>query len=170
VIAVHGDVHLIEQGAQQLLVVLVAGGGGVPDGLQVVAEGQDRGALGGGERGGAGGLAAGQLGLGGGQFGECLFPGGFQASGDQPVVRVDGLVAALGPGRVVAGLLDLAPVLLQGGVVALLELPGPCRQACSATGSSAARNAPVTAASMATPPTRRCRVPRPSTMLPVPVQ
>ena len=124
VVAVHGDVHLVQQGAQQLLAVLIGGGRRVPDGLQVVAEGQDRGALGGGERGGAGCLAAGQLGLGGGQLGEGFLPGGFQAAGDQPVFRVDGLVAALGPGGLVAGLLDLAPVLGQGGVVALLDLPG----------------------------------------------
>ena len=47
-----------------------------------------------------------------------------QAAGDQPVFRVDRLVAAFGPGGLVAGLLDLAPVLLQGCVVALLELLG----------------------------------------------
>jgi len=52
VVAVHGDVHLVQQGAQQLLAVLIGGGRRVPDGLQVVAEGQDRGALGAGERGG----------------------------------------------------------------------------------------------------------------------
>jgi hypothetical protein len=168
-VTVHGDVHLLQQGAQQLLAVLI-GGGSVPDGLKVIAEGQDGGALGGGERGGPGGLAAGELGLGGGQLGERFFPGGFQAAGDQPAVRVDRLVAALGLCGLVAGLLDLAAPLLKRGVVALLELPGGSRQACSATGSSAARNALVTAWSMATPPTRRCRVPGPSTMFPVPVQ
>ena len=58
-----------------------------------------------------------------------MFPFGFQAAGDEPVVGVDGPVAALGPGGVVAGLLDLAAVLGQGGVVAVFELPGGL-QAC----------------------------------------
>src|ERR1019366_625586 len=75
-------------------------------------------------RRGGGGLAAGELGLGVGVLAEGLFPFGFQAAGDQPVVRVDGPVAALGPGRVVAGLLHLAVPLGEGGVVAVFELPG----------------------------------------------
>ena len=54
----------------------------------------------------------------------AVFPFGFQAAGDQPVVRVDGAVAALGPGGLVAGLLDLAAVLVQRGVVAVLDLLG----------------------------------------------
>jgi len=58
-------------------------------------------------------------GLGVGQFPQRVFPFAFQAAGDQPVVRIDGPVAALGPGRLVAGLLDLAFVLGQGGVVAV---------------------------------------------------
>src|SRR5262249_51161644 len=124
VIAVDGDVDLVQQGAQQLFAVLVGGGGRVPDGLQIIAEGEDRGALGGGEGCRAGGLAAGELGFGGGQVGERFLPGGFQAAGDQPVAGVDGLVAALGLGGLVAGLLDLAAPLLQGSVVPLLELPG----------------------------------------------
>jgi hypothetical protein len=37
-------------------------------------------------------------------------------------------------------------------------------------GARGAKNACVTAASIATPPTRRCLVPRPSTSWPVPVQ
>src|SRR5262249_15439362 len=124
VVAVDGDVDLVQQGAQQLFAVLVGGGGRVPDGLQIIAEGEDRGALGGGEGCRAGGLAAGELGFGGGQVGERFLPGGFQAAGDQPVAGVDGLVAALGLGGRVAGLLDLAAPLLQGSVVPLLELPG----------------------------------------------
>jgi hypothetical protein len=88
-------------------------------------------------------------------------PLGFQAASDQPVVRVDGQVAAFGLARVVAGLFDLAAVLDQGAVVAVLELPA--RQTCSAAGASAARNASATAASIANPPTFICRDPRPST-------
>ena len=45
VVAVDGDVDFVQQGAQQLLAVLVGGGRRVPDGLQVIAEGQDRGAF-----------------------------------------------------------------------------------------------------------------------------
>jgi hypothetical protein len=63
---------------------------------------------------------------------------------------------------VVAGLLDLALVLGQRGVVAVFELAA-CRQASIAAGASAARNAAVTAASMACPPTLMCRAPRPLT-------
>jgi len=41
VVAAQGDVHLVQQGAQQLLAVLVGGGRGVPDGAEVAAEGED---------------------------------------------------------------------------------------------------------------------------------
>ena len=73
---------------------------------------------------GPGGLAAGQFGFGVGEFPQGLFPFALQAAGDQPVVRVDGPVAALGPAGVVAGLLGLALVLGQRGVVAVFELAG----------------------------------------------
>ena len=98
-------------------------------------------------------------------------PFGFQAAGDQPVVRVDGPVAALGPGGVVAGLLDLAALLGQRGVVAVLRaagrLPGrpAARRAAARPGTRRRRRRRWPA-----PPTRRCRVPRPSTSWPVPVQ
>ena len=52
-----GDVHFVQQGAQQLLAVLVGGGGRVPYLAEVVAEGQDRGPLGRGQ-----GLRAGRPG------------------------------------------------------------------------------------------------------------
>ena len=91
---------------------------------QVVAEGQDRGALDAGERGGTGCLAAGEFGFGGGQLGEGFLQGGFQAAGDQPVFRVDGLVAALGPGGLVGGPARPGAGAGQGRVVALLDLPG----------------------------------------------
>ena len=51
-------------------------------------------------------------------------PLGLQAAGDQPVVGVDGPVAALGLAGLVAGLLDLAAPLRERGVVAVLELLG----------------------------------------------
>ena len=68
-VAVHGDVDLVEQGAQQLFAVPVGGGRCVPDLMQVVAEGQDGGTFGAGEGLGPEGLATGKLGLG---FGHCL--------------------------------------------------------------------------------------------------
>ena len=124
VVAAGGDVHFLQQGAQQLLAVLIGGGRRVPDLAEVVAEGQDRGPLGRGEGLRPGGLAAGELGFSIGELLQGGVPFGFQAAGDQPVVRVDGPVAALGPGGVVAGLLDLTAVLVQRGVVAVLELRG----------------------------------------------
>jgi len=48
-VAAGGDVHFLQQGAQQLLAVLVGGGGRVPHLAEVVAEGDDRRALGRGE-------------------------------------------------------------------------------------------------------------------------
>jgi hypothetical protein len=169
-VAVDGDVDFLEQGAQQLFAVLVGGGRGRPYLVEVVAEGEDGGALVGGEGLGAGGGAAGQLGLGRGQFGEGVFPVGFQAAGDQTVFGVDGPVTAFRPARLVAGVFDLAAPLVQGGVVTVFELLGGGQQACSAAGASAARKDSATAVSIATPPTRRCLVPRPSTSSPVPVQ
>ena len=52
------------------------------------------------------------------------FPFGFQAARHEPVFGVDGPVPAFGPGGLVAGLLHLAAVLVQRGVVAGLQLPG----------------------------------------------
>src|SRR5206468_612264 len=94
-----------------------------------VGAGQARGApaVGGGL--GAGGLAARKFSLCIGKLAGGLFPFGCQPAGDQPVVGVDGPVAALGPAGVVAGLLHLAVVLGQGGIVAVFELPGGL-QAC----------------------------------------
>ena len=69
-------------------------------------------------------LAAGQFGLGGGQRGQRLLPRGLQATRHQPVLGVDGQVAAFGAGGVVAGPLDLPAVLFQDAVVAVLQFPG----------------------------------------------
>src|SRR6266511_3832786 len=62
---------------------------GVPDLVQVIAQGHDLVPFGVGERGRAGGLAAGELGFGAGQLREGGVPLGFQAAGHQPVLRVD---------------------------------------------------------------------------------
>ena len=57
--------------------------------LEVVAEGEDRGAFVGGQRGRAGGLAAGQLGLGGGERGRAVSHSASRPRATQPVVGVD---------------------------------------------------------------------------------
>jgi hypothetical protein len=128
VVTADGDLDFVQQGAQQLLAVLIGGRGCVPYLVQVVAEGQDRGVLGGGQGRGTVLLAAGQLVPGVGQCLQRGVPLGFQAAGDQPVFRVDRPVAAFGSGRGVAGLLDLAAVLVEDGVVASFQLLG-CQQA-----------------------------------------
>lgn len=69
-------------------------------------------------------LPAVQFGLGRGQHGECLLPGRFQTACHQAVVGVDGQIAAFGPGRLVAGPLDLPAMLFQRLVVAVLQFPG----------------------------------------------
>jgi len=97
VVAAGGDVDLIEQGAKQLLAVLIGGGRRVPYLAEVVAEGQDRSPLGRAEGLGPGRVAAGELGFSVGELLKGGVPLGFQAAGDQPVVGVDGPVAALGP-------------------------------------------------------------------------
>ena len=117
-----------------------------------------------------GGLAAGEFGFGVGEVSQRGFPGLFQAAGDEPVFRIDGLVAALRRGRVVAGGFDLAAPLGQGGVVAVFELLGGGQAGLGCRGGQRVRNTVVTAVSIATPPIRICRVPRPSTSWPVPVQ
>jgi len=122
VAAVQRDVHFVEQGAQQLRAVLV-GGGRLPHLAEVVAEGQDRGPLAIGEGRRAGGLAASQISPGVRVLTQGVFPFGFHAAGDEPVVRVDGPVAASCFGGIVAGLFHPAAVLGQGGI-AVFELPG----------------------------------------------
>ncbi len=102
-----GDDNVIEEGVQEFLAVAAGGGRRGPQRGQVGGDGKDLGPLAGAEPDGPGGFAAVQLGsgiLGGLQRG---FPLGLQAAGDQPVLRVDGAVAALGPGGGVAGLLGM---------------------------------------------------------------
>lgn len=101
-VAVDGDVDLVEQGAQQLFAILVEGARCCPHSVEVVAEREDRGALSVGQRGGAGGLAAGQLGFRCGELAQRLFPVALQAAGDEAVLGVDGTVAAFGLSLVAA--------------------------------------------------------------------
>ena len=124
VVAVHADVDLVEQAAQQPFSVLVGGGRCRPHGGEIVAEREDGCFLLGGQGFRSCCFAAGEFGLGVGEGLQRGVPLGLQSAGDQPVVRVDGAVAALGAAGLVAGLLDLAAPLRQRGVVAVLELLG----------------------------------------------
>jgi hypothetical protein len=90
--------------------------------VEVVAEGQDGRSFLCGQCFRAGGFAAGQFGV--GKVAECGFPGGFQAAGDETVVRVDGLVSTFGFGCGVACAFDLASPLGERGVVAVFEFLG----------------------------------------------
>ena len=120
-VAVHGDVHFIQQGVCSSCLGPVGGGRCVPDLMQVVAEGQDGGTFGAGEGLGPEGLATGKLGLG---FGHCPqrgLPAGFQASpkiGEREVAAA--LLAharradALRPGRTLIGDKGLAGLGLRG--------------------------------------------------------
>ena len=77
-----------------------------------------------GEGSGACLLAVRQLGFGVGLGLQGTLPFGFQATRHEPVLGIDGPVPAFGSGGLVAGLLHLAAVLVQRGVVAGLQLPG----------------------------------------------
>ena len=136
---------------QEFLAVAVGGGLRGPQRGQVSGDGEDLGSLVGAEPDGPGGFAAVQVGsgiLGGLQRG---FPFGFQAAGDQPVLRVDSAVAALGPGGGVAGLLGLAAPLIQRGIVAASIWSAASIAACSASGVRTSRTCWATAGSVRRP-------------------
>jgi hypothetical protein len=124
VVAAHGDVHFVEQAAQQLFAVFVGGGRRRPHAGEIVAEGQDHRFLVRGKGFRSGGFEAGEFGLSVGAGLQRGVPFGFQAARDQAVVGVDGAVAAFGATGPIAGLLDLSAPLRERGVVAVLELLG----------------------------------------------
>jgi hypothetical protein len=95
--------------------VAVGGARRRPHGIEIAAEGEHSGAFVGAERLGAGGFAAGQLGFSGGESGQRALPAVFQAAGYEPVVQVDGTVAAFGHAGGVAGAFNLASPLVEGG-------------------------------------------------------
>src|SRR6266542_2769174 len=97
----YGDVG--DQGAQQPLAVLAAGGRGVPQPGQVGGEFFQLGPARQRRQRFGGGL---QRLLGLGEGGEPGLPAGFQAAGDQPVLRLAGAKGALGPVGVVTGAFD----------------------------------------------------------------
>src|SRR4029453_13454113 len=98
-VAVHSDVYLVEQGAQQLFAVLVGGGRRGPHLVEVLAEGGDGGALAVGERDGAGLLPRGRPGAAArlspwspGRGPRAGSPGRLPGSGVRLSVRRSGLV------------------------------------------------------------------------------
>ena len=97
----HGDIG--DQGAQQPLAVLAAGVGRVPEPGQVGGEFLQFGPAGQRRQRVAGVL---QRLLGFGEGGEPGLPAGFQAAGDQPVLRLDLAESALGAAGLIAGPFD----------------------------------------------------------------
>ena len=168
---VDADDHLVEQGAQQFFAVPVGGGGRLPHRRDVGAQREDRGFLLRGKGFRALSLASARVRLrrrrgcaapvpsrlpGRGRPAGC--PGRRPGNAARPWRPDTGPVrphGATAPGR--------RPRRVPTGLLRSRQAPSPA-------GASAARNAAVTAASMPTPPTRRCRTPRPSTSCPVPVQ
>jgi len=63
-------------------------------------------------------------GLGCGEVGEPGFPAGFQAAGDQPVLRLAGEEGTFGPAGVVAGALDRQPGGARRSLAASGDFPG----------------------------------------------
>src|SRR6516164_4843175 len=111
------DDDLLEQRAQQLLLVARRRGWGLPGFEQVGAEGEQTGAFVHTERPGTQLFATCKLGLGLFQFAQALLPLGLDATGDETVVGVDGAIATFGALRVVACPLDRETPLRQRAVV-----------------------------------------------------
>ena len=80
VVAAGGDVHLLQQGAQQLLAVLVGGGRCRPDLIEILTEGENRLFLLWGKGFWACGLTASEFSLGVGQMLQGVVPFGLDAS------------------------------------------------------------------------------------------
>lgn len=120
--AVNTDLDFFEQCAQQLFAVAVGGRRRRPDTAGIVGEREDRLFLVRCKGFRSLHFAAGEFGFSIGDRLQSDVPFGFQPAGHQAVVRIDSTVTAFGFQRDVAGLFDLASVLVQGGVVAGLEL------------------------------------------------
>ena len=100
-------------------------------------------------------LAAFQLSLSSIERPQALLPFALEATRHQPVVGVDGAVAALGALRFVGCSLHPEPPLLQGDSRSLSSRSAAPRVAASPAGSRAAMNAYVTASSIWMPPILR---------------
>jgi len=115
-----GDGDVGEQQPGDALAFPLGGGGVVPDGGQVGSELADAGLLRVGELAGvlAAGLVAGLLRV--AERSQGGVPVGFEGGGDQPVVGVDGQVAAAGQVSVILGALDVGGAQCVGFVCPVL--------------------------------------------------
>ena len=100
-----GDV--VDEEADHAFAFPLRGVGIRPEGGEIGCQGTDSGLLFAGEGGGRGGAGVVVVVTGGLQCAQRVVPVGFEAVGDEPVVGVDGEVAAAGEVRVVAGAFDL---------------------------------------------------------------
>ncbi len=144
-----GDV--VEQQPGDALAFLLGGGGIGPHGGEVAGEGADAGLVlvgQGGVRCGAGPLV---VVLGGIEGAEGIVPVGLQRVGDQPVVGVDGQVAAAGELGVVAGAFDLGAAQLVGLVGAGFQLGLDGERDLQRQGVTVSSSSWPTAASMPAP-------------------
>ena len=120
-VALDLDDDLLEQCPQQLLPVTRRGRCRVPDGGKIGSECEQTVALVLGEHAWTFLFAARKLGLGGFECAQALLPLALQAASDQPVVWIDGTVAALGAARFVACPLDAETPLLERGLAICFE-------------------------------------------------
>src|ERR1700676_1138541 len=116
-VSVDCDDNFLEKWAQQLLLVARQGGCRLPDLEQVGAEGKQADALGCAERFGTQLFATRKLGLGALELAQAVLPFGFDATGDQAIVGVDGAIATLGALCLVACALERETPLRQRAVV-----------------------------------------------------
>src|SRR6266481_6420142 len=112
---------LLEQCSQQLFPVTRRGRCRVPDGGKIGPEREQTVALLLGEHAWTLQFAACKLGLGGFEGAQALLQLTLQAASDQPVVWIDGTVAALGAARFVACPLDAETPLLERGLAICFE-------------------------------------------------
>ena len=108
VIAVDVEDDFLDQAAQQLFAVAVGGGGRGPHAAEVGAERKELLALGVGQGAWPLLLAKRELGFGFGEFLQGAFPVALQAAGDEAVLGLDLVVAALGLARPGSGLARVA--------------------------------------------------------------
>ena len=117
-----GDV--LDQRAQQFLLVAPRRGWGLPHGGQIRAKRQQTRALLRGQQGRALPLPVHQLDFGGFQGSEAFFPFALQRTGHQPIVRIYGTITPLraihGEGRAI----HIKPPLLEGGLTIAFEAFG----------------------------------------------
>jgi hypothetical protein len=117
-----GNHDVLEQRAQQFLLVARRGGGGVPDAREVVTERAKTFRVGGTHRTRALGLAAGQVALRLVEFPQPSLPVGFESTRDQPILGLHRAIASFGPFGFVPGPFNGEAPLCERGVVVRFDL------------------------------------------------